>query len=229
MNRRDVSVLCAGVAVVGWTAFATLALLVAAGTRFRVDETLLAWWAGHRPGPVLAVARGVTATGTSVVPYALAVSAGLTAGRNVPGRLRATALCVGCLGSAQALRYGVMELVRRPRPPHAFWATHATGWSFPSGHATTAAVTAGLLVLAVTARGPRRATALRLVIGCWGLLVGLSRVYLGVHWLSDVVGGWLFATGWLATCLWAAARWLPGPLRTGAGPEPDGPDGGPGR
>lgn len=229
MNRRDVSVPAAGVAVVVWAAFGALAALVAAGTRLRVDATLLAWSAAHRPGPVLTVARVVTATGTSVVPYVLVVMAGLMAGRNLSSRLRAVALCVACLGSGQGLRYGVMELVRRARPPHEFWATHATGWAFPSGHTTTAAVTAGLMILAVTVRGLRWATPLRLVIGGWGVLVGLTRIYLGVHWFTDVVGGWLFATGWLAVCLWAAGRWLPGPFLTGAGPEVDGSDGGPGR
>ncbi|MBW8698263.1 hypothetical protein MBT84_01620 [Streptomyces sp. MBT84] len=56
---------------------------------------------------------------------------------------------------------------------------------------------------------PRGVTPLRIVIGCWALLVGLTRIYLGVHWSTDVLGGWLFAVGWLGACLWALARWLP--------------------
>ncbi|MFG2732919.1 phosphatase PAP2 family protein [Streptomyces canus] len=58
-------------------------------------------------------------------------------------------------------------------------------------------------------RGSRGRTLLTLVIGGWGALVGLTRVYLGVHWFTDVVGGWLFALGWLGVCLRAVAWWLP--------------------
>jgi undecaprenyl-diphosphatase len=157
----------------------------------------------------VAFAHGLTATGTGVVPYVLAVLAGIIAGRTLRQRALALALCLACLGVGQALRYGVMALVTRPRPPQTDWATHASGWAFPSGHTTTAALTAGLLIVAVCVRGLRGKTPLALAIGCWGALVGLTRPYLGVHWFTDVVGGWLFALGWLGVCLGTVARWLP--------------------
>lgn len=91
-----------------------------------------------------------------------------------------------------------MTLVARPRPPLADWATRASGWSFPSGHATTSAMTAGLLIAALFLRGPRVPRLAAVLIGIWGAAVGLTRVYLGVHWFSDVIGGWLFAIAWLA-------------------------------
>src|SRR2546426_10265174 len=50
----------------------------------------------------------------------------------------------------------------------------------------------GLLILAVSLRAPRSATVFRVVIACWGMLVGLTRLYLGMHWFTHVVGGWLF-------------------------------------
>ncbi|MFD1271306.1 phosphatase PAP2 family protein [Streptomyces kaempferi] len=65
------------------------------------------------------------------------------------------------------------------------------------------------------AAGPRAARAgparrpLALVVGCWSVLVGLSRVYLGVHWFSDVLGGWLFSLCWLSLTVYALARFLP--------------------
>jgi undecaprenyl-diphosphatase len=95
------------------------------------------------------------------------------------------------------------------RPPYADWQTHASGWSFPSGHTTTGALTAGLVILAICVRAPRGRLVLCLTVACWGAGVGLTRVYLGVHWSSDVLGGWLFATGWLGAWLCAAAWWLP--------------------
>lgn len=211
MNRKDVAELAGSTGLGGWTAFAVLAMSVVAGAGQPLwpDSALLAWAVGHRPEMVLALARGVTATGTGVIPYALVALAGALAGRTVRERLLAVALGLTCLATGQALRYGVVELVHRPRPPQEAWTAHASGWAFPSGHTTTAALTAGLLIILLTLRAPRGGTALRIAVGCWGLTVGLTRVYLGVHWFTDVIGGWLFALGWLGVYVCAAARWLP--------------------
>jgi undecaprenyl-diphosphatase len=221
MNRKDVAELAGSVGVGAWTAFGVLSMVVVGreGVPLFTDEDLLSWSVAHRPDMAVAVARGVTATGTGIVPYALVVLAGLLTGRTVRRRLLAAALATACLAAGQGLRYGVMTLIARPRPLRADWAGHASGWSFPSGHTTTAAITAGLVILAICVRSPHGRTALCLAVGCWGALVGLTRVYLGVHWFTDVLGGWLFAVGWLGMCLCAAAWWLPAWLLADA---PDG-------
>lgn len=212
MRRREAAELAGSVSLGAWAAFAVLAAVAVGGrgAPLELDRDVLVWAVGHRPSAVLALARGVTATGTGALPYALVAVAALIAGRTPQRRLAAAAFGLACLSGGQAVRYAVMELAHRPRPPLVDWATHASGWAFPSGHSTTSALTAGLLIVAVCLRAPRGATALRLLIGCWGAMVGLSRAYLGVHWFTDVAGGWLFATAWLSACLWAAARWLPG-------------------
>jgi undecaprenyl-diphosphatase len=194
------------VAVGALVAFVLLALTVGgrAGDPLFGDIVLHSWSVAHRPAVAVAAARAVTYTGTGAVPYALAVAAGLLIGSTARSRVRAAAGCLACLATGQAVRYGVMTALARPRPAVRDWATHASGFSFPSGHTTTAALTAGLLVLAVVLRAPRGRGPLLVVIGCWAVLVGLSRVYLGVHWFSDVLGGWLFALCWLS--LWACAR-----------------------
>lgn len=93
-----------------------------------------------------------------------------------------------------------MPAIARPRPPRTDWATHASGFSMPSGHSTTSALVAGLACWAA-AHGAQRI--LRRCV--WGLAVvwaagaGLTRIYLGVHWPSDVLAGWLLA----AACLTA--------------------------
>lgn len=213
---------CAGLGA--WAAFAVLALVVGGhGTPLSVDSALLSWSVGHRPEAAVAVARGLTATGTGVFPYVLVVLAGLVVGRTARQRTAAAVLGAVCLAAGQAVRYGVLQLIARPRPPREDWLTHASRWSFPSGHTTTSALAAGLVIVAIAVRAPRGRTALCLAVGCWGALVGLTRVYLGVHWFTDVIGGWLFAVGWLGVCLCAAARWPPARLAAGLTTTAGGP------
>jgi len=206
------------VGVVAWAAFAALTVLVVLGHGAppAPDRGLHAWSLAHRPPVAAAVARGLTDTGTGLVPYALAALAGVIAVRTRRQRGTAVLLALGCLVLGQVARYGVMALVGRPRPPHADWQALASGWSYPSGHTTTSAMTAGLLIAALYLRSPRGRGALMALAACWAVAVGLTRIYLGVHWFTDVVGGWLFAVGWLWACGAVAARYLPGRLGTGA-------------
>ncbi|WP_434093369.1 phosphatase PAP2 family protein [Streptomyces griseorubiginosus] len=178
MNRRDAADLAGRSVSAPGLAFGVLTTVVIGqnGAQLWPDDGFLRWSLSHRPDVAEALARGVTDTGSGAVPYVLTVLAGMVAGRTARRRLGAAALGLACLGTGQALRYGVVEAVQRPRPARADWAASAGGWAFPSGHTTTATLTAGLLIVAVSLRAPRGATPLRIVIGCWGVLVGLSRV-----------------------------------------------------
>ncbi len=84
-------------------------------------------------------------------------------------------------------------MIARPRPPEWYWLANPVGHSFPSRHTTYAT-----LALGAGTRGyPRPA---RQAAAALCLAVGVSRVYLGVHWSTDVAAGWLLA----ASCLFAA-------------------------
>ena len=124
--------------------------------------------------------------------------AGLLALRRLGQRRWLVAGLVG-LATGQLVRWSVMTSVGRPRPAHEFWLTGAGGQSFPSGHTTTATLGYGLLGYLLWRLCRKRWQRLALV-GTGLVLagaVGASRAYLGVHWVSDVVGGWSLGLFWL--------------------------------
>ena len=123
---------------------------------------------------------------------------------------RATALfaALSIIGGAvlvSLLKFGFA----RPRPELVSHLVNVSSFSFPSGHATMAAVTyltLGVLLARVQKR--RRMKLYVLVIASiLVLLVGFTRVYLGVHWPTDVLAGWCIGTAWAAAC-WLIATWL---------------------
>ena len=108
------------------------------------------------------------------------------------------------VGGAALLSYAMKFAFHRPRPE--LWPRLVTepGASFPSGHAMfSAALAAALMFLAW--RTPYRWLAV--VLGTlWTLVVGLSRLYLGVHYPTDVLVGWLAGTAWVAGAHLLAVR-----------------------
>ncbi|WP_159840609.1 phosphatase PAP2 family protein [Nocardia sp. CY41] len=115
----------------------------------------------------------------------------------------------------------VKELVARLRPAVETPLYSADGWSFPSGHAMSSLVCYGvvLLVFVPTLQAvPRRAVTVFAVLVVAS--VGLSRIALGVHYLTDVLAGWLLGSLWLGLATVAFDRWR-GDARVGnAGPLP---------
>lgn len=203
-GRRPATGLLLALAAVCAALFAAAATTVAVrhGAPIAPELAALHWALAHRNEPLRSSAGAVTATGTGLIPYLMAVLAGLLAGRGALGRLRAVLCAVAVLAVGQAIRYGVMELLARPRPPVADWAGHASDYAFPSGHATTSALAAGILAWGIARHTrPAVARAWCVVLGVWAVAVGLTRVYLGVHWLGDVLAGWLLAAAVLALAL----------------------------
>lgn len=91
-------------------------------------------------------------------------------------------------------RRGVAEVVRRDRPPSAWWWDTPNGYSYPSRHvgwAAFGAMAAADLLSAAHGQAAGRKSA-RAVVAA----IGATRIVLAVHWPSDVVAAWCFATGW---------------------------------
>jgi undecaprenyl-diphosphatase len=146
--------------------------------------------------------RDVTALGgLGVIAFVtLAVAGFLVA---VGRRRTALLLCASVAGGA-ALSFFLKTVYGRPRPDLVPHGARVLTESFPSGHAAVSAVaylTLGALLARVQPRRLLRTYVLGLAV-LITLCVGASRVYLGVHWPSDVAGGWAFG------CAWALLVWF---------------------
>jgi undecaprenyl-diphosphatase len=157
------------------------------------DEAVQSFMVSHRVEWETTVAKVVTWAGSLVViaPIVLAVAMVLAFVRHEP---RTALLLIAGVAAAVLCSDLLKVLVHRPRPPVAQSLVTPTGWSFPSGHAVNAAAAYGLLasLVARTGRIPGVWLATALIVA----IVAYTRLYLGVHWLSDVVAGIVLGAGW---------------------------------
>jgi undecaprenyl-diphosphatase len=180
-----------------------------------VDEQIHAWVLAHRGGADTALARASTWGGVTylTLPLLVVVGAAARTRRSARSRLGAGALLAGVASVGVYAGLLVNAWVGRARPPVADWAGTAGGPAFPSGHTTAATLFALSCAWAIAPRlrpGRPRA-ALWCGAALYAGLVGWSRVWLGVHWPSDVAGGWLFGVAFAALAAAALAalrrRW----------------------
>lgn len=180
----------------------------------RIDRTLPERIAANRAPWLTSVVRTVAVVGSPVV---VTVAAGLAAGL-VWWRVRRAwpwLVTAAVLTGAVVTWAATVALIGRPRPPAALRASgvSAHGTGYPSLTATVAAAGLGVIAALVCTqlrqlRG-RAAIGSGVVVAVFG--VGMSQLYLGVEWLSDVAVGWLLGAAWLAVVLA-----LPKPVRSAA-------------
>ena len=159
------------------------------------------------PSWLPAAARGGTALG-SVVVLTLVVglaAAALAARRRYGAAVVFVATAMGGFG----LNEGLKQIYGRARPDPEFRWVEVDSLSFPSGHAMMSAIVYLTLVVFITRekRAPISKIPLMIAALLFCILIGLSRIYLGVHYPTDVLGGWLAAVAWLEIC-WIAERCL---------------------
>jgi membrane-associated phospholipid phosphatase len=171
------------------------ALNEAIGLRSATNTQILTWFT-HLGGPVgmTIIASLITVamvwrwrSRTPLILMLIAVAGSLamtTVGKAVVGRVRPP----------------LTEAV----PPYEY------AFSFPSGHALNSTVIAGMVAYLLARRLRRRRTRVAVVIVAvgWALAMGLSRVFLGHHWLTDVMFGWLVGAAWLALLITAHRLFL---------------------
>lgn len=163
------------------------------------------------------MARDITAFGGFTVVTAVTIAVcGLLW---LMGKGRTMFFVAAAVIGGTLLSTGFKQLFDRPRPdlvPHEMLVHSA---SFPSGHTMLAAVT--YLTLATIFASVETRRAVKIYVIALAVLVtiavGVSRVYLGVHWPTDVAAGWTLGAAWALGC-WAVARWLQ--YRGGLEPAP---------
>lgn len=180
---------------IAW-ALALLAVLVALGLAAKtsaltsadigLDEHL----AGLRDGALTALAKAATTVASSTVGVAAAVLVPVALW--IVRRRRDAVHVLLLIGGALAVAFIAKAAVHEHRPPQRLWVIAPdNAQSFPSGHATVAAALAITAVLLVRGRMRPLVTALGVLFACG---VAFARMYLGVHYLPDVAGGFIAAT-----------------------------------
>lgn len=189
-------------AIACWIGFTLVVLAVERGASARIDEAGLLFWRAipdlrpRGPGWLLEGVRDVTALGGVLLRnlFALAAIAAL-----LFMRLRREAvLLAGTIVSGWVVDSAIKHFIGRPRPTIVPHLTDAAGTSFPSGHSFNSAVVYIAIALAFAAMSSRHSVRATIVVAAMllSLLIAFSRVWLGVHYPSDVIAGWLGGAGW---------------------------------
>lgn len=184
-------------------AFAILAIIIGSGGLSGFDRALITSLRAPAdpsdpigPAWLEEASRDITALGGTPILVLLTLAVALQLWIN--GHARRALFAVIAVGGAQALSETLKAFFARPRPdivPHEVAVYSA---SFPSGHAmlATAAYFTLAFILAAEIDRQRNRTGLYASAAVLAFLIGVSRVYLGVHWPSDVLAGWCAGLAW---------------------------------
>ena len=196
-------VLLAGavIAALCLVAFAWLASHVVAGRTQAFDVAVLATLARHQSPALTAVMVNVTLLGTSTVVIGVAFISALflTLGRQRDSAALLLAATIGAVLLNEVLK----AAFARPRPHVFAWGARVVDTSFPSGHAMSAAAVYATIAYLAARQEARRATRLTTYAVAAAIIVAVafSRLYLGVHYPTDVVAGVVVGWAWAAFCV----------------------------
>lgn len=192
-----------GIIAAGTWGFIELTDEVVEGETGAFDERVIGWMAGHEgPRWLQIMGRDVTALGGVAVLVGMTVAvAGYFALRR---KFHVVVLLFVATVGGTLLNTGLKQIIGRERPPAEGRMVNEISHSFPSGHAMMSAtvyLTLGTILARLSKSWAAQVYFLSLAIVVT-VLVGVSRVYLRVHWPTDVIAGWS------AGLVWAALLWL---------------------
>lgn len=186
-DRRARSIACWMVGLVAIGVFIALGATVGGGRVTGLDRAVQAWIFAHQHERLVQLFRGITKGGGITAMWVVAALGTVVLWVRVH-HVTAAAILV-----APAITNGLVDSVKRfyarPRPAGLAMGVDHT-YSFPSAHATTSAAVCCSLAFALWREGVIGAPAAVSLAVIPPLLVGASRLYLNMHWATDVIGGW---------------------------------------
>jgi undecaprenyl-diphosphatase len=177
------------------------------------DEGALYWFENHHTGWLTPIMKAMTYLGEPNMILALTIGTAIVYVVAKKPRTAAIVLLTALL--AYLLGDTVKRLVDRPRPDVAWRLVPLPkDKSFPSGHSLNSMADFGAVALITSRRLKQRALRRLMISLGFGLplLIGLSRPYLGVHYPSDVIGGWTAGLACALLGYWADLRWVQRPV-----------------
>ena len=189
------------VAAIGTWVFTEFAERVMSGGTQAFDEAILRWISAHHSKALTDTMLEITTLGTGTVLVMIVCVAALFL--TLTKHRYSALLLLVATGGGLILDMVLKLQFNRPRPHVFIWGTQAFGSSFPSGHAMGATITYSTVAY-LAARLHRRAWARWLTMSVALLvilLIGVSRIYLGVHYPSDVLAGIIMGLAWAAFCM----------------------------
>lgn len=216
-GRLGISLAALAVGVAGLAAVALLAIgftdlledVLNGGGLAQFDERIVHWIAGHRESWLTEVLLVVTRWGNTGVQTIVMAVVGIASAVVARSWLPVFVAVTGGGGIALVI-YLAKHVVGRQRPPLADALIAPGGYSFPSGHATGAAAV-GVLCAWMLTRWVTHRWAVQIAI--WAVtaalivLIGFSRVYLAVHFPTDVLAGWFLGAAWAGIVILLAEWW----------------------
>ncbi len=200
LKKRDWALLIG--AVVLYNCFLILSIHVANGATQELDEALMTWVYGIRSPGLSTVMEAITYVGNPasiILVLVLLLAFPKT-------RLRYGVPAVVVTLMTQSLKMAGKYIIQRPRPDAALFLVSESGYSFPSGHAIGTLSLYGLMfILLLYYRKKDKEKGIKpdweggafggllVVTGFLAIAVGVSRPYVGVHYPTDILGGWLVA------------------------------------
>lgn len=192
------------VLVIAFSFFADITEDVVSGdSSVKFDETVATYFHERATPAMITTMKAISFFGSSafIIPVTVLIAISLWWRR----KMYALASVVLVVGGGTLLNLAIKQAIHRHRPVFAHPIATLSSYSFPSGHTMDSTLLYGLLAVffAMSARSAAAKLAGFIAAGVVVALVGLSRIYLGLHYLTDVLGAMAAGVAWLALCLTA--------------------------